>query len=96
VRPIASAVPGVIEELLRPAPLSPGKVSFAWVAAVGPAIGRVTSVRLDGRTLRVIAADGHWAREVRRSSGMIVRRLERLLGPDVVSSLDVQVAQPAR
>src|SRR5262249_25437222 len=37
MRPIAQAIPGAVTELLKAAPLSDGKVSFAWRAAVGPA-----------------------------------------------------------
>ena len=53
MRPLTHAVPGALAMLLRDAPLSSGKVSFAWRAAVGPALERVTSARLDGRTLIV-------------------------------------------
>ena len=57
MRPLSSALPGALAELLRAAPLSPGKVDFAWRAAVGPALERVTAVRLEGTTLIVDAAD---------------------------------------
>jgi hypothetical protein len=43
MRPIQQAFPGALAVLLRVAPLSPGKVSFAWSAAVGPALDRMTS-----------------------------------------------------
>jgi hypothetical protein len=66
--PIASAVPGAITALLRGLPLSPGKVEFAWAAAVGPALPRVTTVRLEGQVLIVDAASQQWAREVARST----------------------------
>ena len=68
MRPLSSAVPGALAELLRGAPLSPGKVTFAWRAAVGPAVERETAVRLEGTTLIVDAATRQWAQEVRRSS----------------------------
>ena len=53
MHPLTHAVPGAVAKLLRDAPLSPGKVTFAWRATVGPALERVTSARLDGRTLIV-------------------------------------------
>jgi hypothetical protein len=56
VRPLNSALPGALAELLRDAPLSPGKVSFAWRAVVGPGLERETSVRLEGSTLRQFRA----------------------------------------
>ena len=38
MHPLAHAMPGAVVELLRGSPLSDGKVTFAWKAAVGPAI----------------------------------------------------------
>ena len=90
VRPLTSALPGAVSELLKNTPLSPGKVSFAWRAAVGPAVERETSVRLEGATLIVDAANRQWAREIRRSSSIILKRLQNFLGPDVVSEIFVR------
>jgi hypothetical protein len=90
VRPLNSALPGALAELLRDTPLSPGKVSFAWLAAVGPAVERETSVRLIERTLVVDAASRLWAKEVRRSSSIILRRLQTLLGADTVTGISVR------
>jgi predicted nucleic acid-binding Zn ribbon protein len=90
VRPLTSALPGAVSELLKNAPLSSGKVSFAWRAAVGPAVERETSVRLEGATLIVDAANRQWAREVRRSSSIILKRLQNFLGSDVVSEISVR------
>ena len=90
MRPLNSALPGALAELLRDAPLSPGKVSFAWRAAVGPALERETAVRLVDRTLVVDAASRLWAREVSRSSPIILRRLQTLLGSDVVVGISVR------
>jgi hypothetical protein len=90
MRPLNSAIPGALAELLRDAPLSPGKVSFAWRAAVGPALERETSVRLVEGTLLVDAASRLWAREVTRSSPIILRRLQTLLGADAVVGISVR------
>jgi hypothetical protein len=90
VQSLISALPGALTELLRDAPLSPGKVSFAWRAAVGPALGRETDVRLDKGTLIVEAASAHWVKEVRRSSGIILKRLHTLLGSEAVTAISVR------
>jgi predicted nucleic acid-binding Zn ribbon protein len=90
VRPLTSALPGALTELLRGAPLSPGKVSFAWRAAVGPAVERETRVRLENGTLIVDAASKQWALEVRRSSSIILTRLQKFLGADAVSAILVR------
>ena len=83
-------MPGALVELLRGAPLSPGKVGFAWRAAVGSAVEKVTSVRLEGRVLLVDAASIAWAREVARSSPVILMRLQTLLGKDTLTSISVR------
>jgi hypothetical protein len=81
-------IPAVLADVLRKAPLCPEKVDFAWRAAVGSAVDRVTTVRLDDAgVLHVTAADANWAREVRRSSRLILTRLEGLLGAGVVPKL---------
>jgi hypothetical protein len=93
MRPIQHAVPGAIAELMRVAPLSPGKVAFAWRTAVGLALERVTTVRLDGHVLLVEAATPQWAREIRRSADAIRTRLIPLLGSDTVSSITVRTTR---
>ena len=90
VKPIGHAVPGALAELLRGAPLSPGKVDFAWKAAVGPALQRTTSVRLEGTRLLVDAANAQWAREIGRSSHVILPRLQLLLGKESVTEITVR------
>ena len=90
MRPLTQAVPGAVADLLRQAPLSDGKVAFAWKVAVGPAMERATAVKLDGTVLVVEVANAQWAREVKRSSGVILARLATLLGPDTVSDLKVR------
>jgi predicted nucleic acid-binding Zn ribbon protein len=80
-----SIIPDVLAQAIRKAPLCPEKVDFAWRTAVGPAVQRVTAVRLDeDGVLHVTTPDPHWSREVRRSSKLILARLEHLLGPGTV------------
>ena len=90
MNPIASAVPGAIAAMLRSAPLSPGKVDFAWKAAVGPALQRATAVRLEGQILVVETASAQWSREVARSARVILARLQHLLGEQTVTSLQMR------
>ena len=90
MKPITHAVPGALVELLKGAPLSAGKVEFAWKAAVGPALQRTTSVRLEGTRLLVDSATPQWAREVTRSSGVILARLQQLLGREAITEITVR------
>jgi predicted nucleic acid-binding Zn ribbon protein len=91
MRRIGDAVPGAVAQLLQRAPLSPGKISFAWRTVVGPQLERVTSVGLNGHVLIVSAESRQWARELHRSTPVILRRLANLLGGEVVTSLDIRV-----
>jgi predicted nucleic acid-binding Zn ribbon protein len=90
--PISAGLPGALVELLRGSPLSDGKVTFAWKAAVGPAFDRVTSVKLERRVLLVETASLQWSQEVMRSSPVILRRLQAMLGADVVERIEVRRA----
>jgi len=85
-------VPGAVIEILRAAPLSDGKVNFAWRSAVGQALERVTAVKLEQRVLIVETASPQWSREILRSSGIILTRLEAFLGAGVVEKIEVRRA----
>jgi hypothetical protein len=84
-------LPGVLAEVIRKAPLCPEKVDFSWRAAVGSAVDRVTRVRLDeSGVLHVTATDPQWAREVKRSSPLILSRLATFLGKGTVKRIHVR------
>jgi Dna[CI] antecedent DciA-like protein len=90
MRPLTSAVPGALAQMLHDAPLSDGKVQFAWKFAVGPALERATAVKLDGNILIVDVTSAQWAREVKRSSSLIMARLQTLLGSGTVAQLQIR------
>jgi predicted nucleic acid-binding Zn ribbon protein len=88
-------IPAVLAEVIRKAPLCPEKVDFAWRAAVGASVARVTQVRLaDDGVLYVMATDAQWSREVKRSSRLILTRLATLLGPGVANKIHVREPNP--
>jgi hypothetical protein len=89
--PIQTVVPRALTELFRIGPLSQGKLDVAWRVAVGDALSRVSSVRLQGDGLvEVSAEDQRWHKELKRSSSIILTRLNRLLGTNAVSRLVVK------
>lgn len=90
MEPIRHSVPRVLADLLRDAPLSPGKVDFAWKTTVGAAVARATQVRLEDGVLLVEASSKQWAREVMRSSPVILRRLQFLLGDTAVTRISLR------
>jgi len=97
MQPLQQLLPDVLADLLRKAPLSPEKVAFAWRAAVGPAIARVSAVRLsDEGVVEVQCGDDHWRREIRRSAQVIKGRLVALLGAEVVKQVKVPGASRSR
>ncbi len=79
-----------MQEILRNAPTSPGKVEFAWKTAVGGPMARGASVRLEGTTLLVDAQTPAWASEIRRASRTIVTRMQKLLGEDAIKEVVVR------
>lgn len=85
--PLQHLIPGAVLEILRSAPLSDGKVTFAWHAVVGPALGRATAVKLERGTLIVETTSAQWSREVQRSHGMILSRLQPFLGAEAVTHI---------
>jgi predicted nucleic acid-binding Zn ribbon protein len=92
LKPLGHAVPTVLDAILCSAPLSDGKVTFAWSVAVGPAVVRATTVKLDRGVLLVDTASPQWAREIRRSSYMILKRLKLYLGDALVERIEVRSA----
>ena len=89
MQPLSQGMPGALVELLRGSPLSDGKVTFAWKAAVGPAFERVTNVKLERRVLLVETASAQWSKEVMRSSSVILKRMQSLLGVEAIERIEI-------
>jgi Dna[CI] antecedent, DciA len=92
MKALSHIVPSALLTLLRDAPLSNGKVGFAWRAAVGPAVERATQVRLEQRVLIVETSSPQWSREIMRSSPVILQRLQDFLGADSIERIEVRRA----
>ena len=90
MRPLTHALPGALRLLLQEMPLSNGKVEFAWSAAVGPAIARATAVKVENGVLIVETTSAQWVIEIKRSSSIILKRLQSLLGDDAIVRIDVR------
>jgi hypothetical protein len=91
VIPLQQVMPAALASVLRHAPLSPEKVAFAWRTAVGAAVDRASAVELRGATLVVGVKSDEWRLEIVRSSALIRARLDLVLGPGIVTRLDVAV-----
>jgi predicted nucleic acid-binding Zn ribbon protein len=88
---IHTVVPRALTELFRNGPMSQGKLDVAWRAAVGDALSRVSTVKLqaDG-SVDVHPADQRWQKELKRSSPVILQRLNTLLGANVIARIIVK------
>ena len=88
---IHAVVPRALAELFRQGPMSQGKLEVAWRVAVGDALCRASTVRLqaDG-SVDVHPADQRWHKELKRSSSIIHERLNNLLGANAVTRLNVK------
>jgi predicted nucleic acid-binding Zn ribbon protein len=88
---ISSTATSVIRGILAEQPHSPAKIRFAWQMAAGRALARAGHVECRADGVLAIHANGEaWRRELRRARPMLLRRLNELLGPDVVTELRVQ------
>jgi len=84
----SETVTGVLSMVLANAPLTPEKVAFAWRMAVGPAVGKATTVRLgDNGVLHVSCDSPAWSTAVKGSTALIQRRLDQMLGAGIVKTL---------
>jgi predicted nucleic acid-binding Zn ribbon protein len=94
MRSIQTFAGGVLADVIRRQPPSAARTSFAWQLAVGPALARVTSVEMEGVTLRVRSADPRWLKEIERAKPLILQKLQQLLGAEAVR--EISVKQPDR
>lgn len=88
--PVQQFMPDALAALLRLAPLTPEKVTFAWRTAVGGAVDRATGVELQGSTLIVAVKSAEWRHELGRSLPIIRARLNHVLGDGVVARIDLR------
>lgn len=91
VQPLNDLASPAIARLLADAPVTPGKVRFAWRLAVGPAIDRISTASFsEDRRLAVSVPDESWRREIRRALPVIHERLAALLGPGVIETIVIK------
>jgi hypothetical protein len=50
-------------------------------------MARVTSVEMEGTTLRVCSSDPRWLKEIDRARGVVLPKLQQLLGEETVKKI---------
>jgi predicted nucleic acid-binding Zn ribbon protein len=85
VQPFQSFSAAVLAGVIRRQPPSSARTAFAWSVAAGPAMARAASVEARDGVLVVSPKDARWAREIERSSAMLLSRVQTLLGREVTS-----------
>ena len=90
MRSIQTLAGGVLAEIVKRQPPSRARTSFAWQLAVGPALARATSVEMEGTTLRVRSADPRWLKEIERARGVVLPKLQHLLGEQAIARISVR------
>lgn len=89
-QPIGQVLPGALAKIVRQAPLSAGKVDFAWRSAVGTQMARVSAVRLENGVLLIEVQTAQWGSAIMRASGLILSRIQSMLGSDAVRELRIR------
>ena len=88
---VQSFAAGVLADAVRRQPASPARTAFAWSVAAGPTMARAASVEARGGILLVTPKDARWSREIERSADTLLLRVQSLLGPHEVTSLQICV-----
>ena len=88
--PIQRFSSGVLGEIIRRQPSSPGRTTLAWQLTVGPALARTTTVALQDGILTVRSTDLRWTQEITRARETVLSRLQHFLGADNVRTLRIE------
>lgn len=91
MEPLSTTENAALRRVLESQPTTPAKVAFAWRMAAGAGLDRATAIewRPDG-VLRIRAGADAWRREVRSARGVLLRRMQDLLGGDVVARIEIE------
>jgi predicted nucleic acid-binding Zn ribbon protein len=79
-----------LRRVLESQPMSAAKVAFAWRMSAGPAVDRATTTQWRDGVLFVRASADAWKKEIRIARGVLLGRLQDLLGADVVARLEIE------
>ena len=90
MEPLSTTESAVLRRVLEAQPTTPAKIAFAWRMSAGPVLGRATTIEWQDGVVRVRADGEAWKREVRVARGVLLGRMQDLLGPNVVARIVIE------
>ena len=90
MEPLSTTESAALLRVLEAQPTTPAKIAFAWHMSAGPSLGRATTIEWRDGIVRVRADGEAWKREVRIARGVLLRRMQDLLGPEVVARIVIE------
>jgi hypothetical protein len=87
--PVQHFSTSVLAQIVRLQPPSQARTNFAWQLAVGQAVARATTVRLEDGVLTVRAVDRRWIREIDPMVAAVLDKLQQILGKDQIVRIDL-------
>jgi hypothetical protein len=90
MEPLSTTESAALRRVLEAQPTTPAKIAFAWRMSVGAALDRATRTEWRDGVLRVRADGDAWKREVRVARGVLLRRMQDLLGAEVVARIVIE------
>ena len=91
MEPLQNAATEAVRRVLDAQPTTAAKIAFAWKMVAGRAVGRATEAEWRGDSALVVRTHGDaWRREILAARPLLLSRLQDLLGPGVITRLDVE------
>ena len=91
MEPLNATATSALRRLLETQPTTPAKVAFAWRIAAGAAMERATEIELRQDGVFVVRSRHEaWRAGIKDGRAVLLRRMQDLLGQDVVSRLDIE------
>jgi predicted nucleic acid-binding Zn ribbon protein len=90
---IARLLPKLLQSTGENAEMTRVAVNLAWQRAAGSGLQRqAVPFRFDGRKLVIAVMDSLWQKQLRSMGPELLRRINRMLGQDLVEWIDFQIA----
>ncbi|HXT71850.1 MAG TPA: DciA family protein [Vicinamibacterales bacterium] len=90
MEPLSTTEASALRRVLESQPTTLAKIAFAWRMTAGAAFDRATRIAWTGDGTLYVHPEGEaWRREVGAARGALLRRLQDLLGADVIARISI-------